>query len=632
MRGYLLRMRTAEKLLTALEANAEPLEDEQDEQNEGAEQYEDAQEDLNSEVDGNDSDLKGQFYEDLQDYLDVSGAKIEHRPVVDGREIELWDLFSVATQQDCAAKDRDWEKVAQRLGFDWTSSAGYAKELKECYDRNLAEFEEAIASYDDQDDAAGGEDERLSHVDEEEGLPQTSDAVTAPKEPFPARSSPPYRSSSPVVGVKRSFRQSTDPQSELSYPSDGSNKRRRRDRGRAIPQTPDHELEFAGGPSKHIAAQEFSSPLKSRGPAAERGSVYSVNDAEDFLNNGIHDIQEIDDLPDPTPPKKKRFIEPETQDFGVVMSGNDTIRQSIEESHTGYMTDEDDNTPSQQLLSELDAISSPAPPFPSRGPGAAHANLPPFVEPRPRPQGTPAKVAQYNTSTLKATKRSLPQQYQTKPAIPAAARLPASALIRNGIAAAPPQSTSPIAAKPTVVASAHRPDVVTQNSRQAVSAAPTRAVQASAPPPNSSRRTTTSSAPDSTPTRHQDRAQTPDFNEEYIDAQFEHFEALGYETHHIGQAMEATSLQRGPMTVALQSLQAGKGLPQNEDGIWTDDDDEKLRKVRDYGRSQKSGTPSLSSSENTREKAQVERYRKFLLKKHEKSFASRVAFMNAMDK
>lgn len=647
VRGYLLRMRKAERLLDALEANTEPIEDDQ---NEGAEQYEDIREDLDPEVDGNDSSFRDQFYEDLQDYLEVSGADIERHPVVDGREVELWDLFSVATQQDCAVEDRDWNKVAQRLGFDWTSSAGCVKDLKECYDRNLADFEEAIGSYDDQDDTARGEEEQESYDDEEQGLPQTSDAVTAPKEPSPAPLPPPYRSSSPVAGVKRTFQQSSDPQSELGYPSDGSGKRRRRGRGKAIPQTPDHKLGLVGGTSSRAATQDFSSPLKSRGAATGRDGVYSADDADDFLNNGMHDIQETDGLPDVPPPRKKRFVEPETQDFGAVVDGDD-IRQSIEENNIGYTPDEDDITPSQQLQSEFDAISSPARPVPIRGNGTAFASRPPFVEPRPRPPGRPGKdmhtsasgtattngsakgsTGHNRASTLKATKRSLPQQYQTRPAVSAAARPPASAPIRNAIAAQPLQSRSPIVARPTVAAPAHSPDAVMQRSRQTVSATPTRPLQSSVQPRNLSRMPPTSSAPAPGPARNKDISPIPDFGEDYVDAQFEHFMAFGYDVRHIGQAMEVASLQRGPMTVALRSITRGKGVPRDEAGVWTDDDDEKLRKVRDYDRRQKSGAPSSRSGEKNGEKAQVERYRSFLMTKHKSWYAYRLAFMDLADK
>lgn len=625
LRGYLLRKRRDEGLLDALEASVEPIEHDQ---NEDTEQYEDAQ-DLNPEVDGNDSSLRDQFYEDLQDYLEVSGAEIDHHPVIDGRKVELWDLFSVATQQDCAAEDRDWKKVAQRLGFDWTSSSGCAEDLKACYDRNLAEFEEAIGSY------------------EEQGLP-TSDAVTAPKEPSPVPLSPPYRSSSPVAGVKRSFQQSTDPQSELSYPSDGSGKRRRRDREKAIPQTPDHKLGLMGGSSRRPATQDFSSPLKSRGTAAGRKDVYSVDEADDFLNNGMHDTEEIDDLPDLPPPKKKRFIEPETQDFGVVMGGEDVVRQSIEGNNIDYLSDEDDISPSQQLQSEFDAISSPAPPVAIRGSGTASANRPPFVEPRPRPMGGPVEdahtsasgsgttngsakggAARNRTSNLKATKRSLPQQYQTRPAA-------SSAPTQNGIAAPPVQSRSPVLARPTVMAPTYSPDVISQRSRQTGPATLTQAVQSSAQLRNSSMRPSTSSAPVPDTARNRDRSPTPDFGKEYIDAQYEHFEALGYNEVHIGRALEVSSMQRGPMTVVLQSLQVGKGVPGDVAGVWTDSDDEKVEKIRKYAREEKTRATSSghrkNDKERAKEKAEVEGNRAFLLKKHQLFFyATRLKFLEMTD-
>lgn len=636
LRGYLLRKRRKEGLLDALEANADPIENDQ---NENTEQYEDAQEDLNQEVDGNDSSLRDQFYEDLQDYLEVSGAKIEHHPVVDGREIELWDLFSVATQQDCAVEDRDWKKVAQRLGFDWTSSSGCAEDLKACYDRNLAEFEEAIGSYDDRDDKADGEEE-VSGDDEEQGL-ATSDAVTAPKEPSAVPLPPPYRSSSPVAGVKRSFQQSADPQSELSYPSDGSGKRRRRDREKAIPQTPDHKLGLMEGSGRRAATQEYSSPLNSRGTGAGRKGVYSVDEADDFLNNGMHDIEEIDDLPDLPPPKKRRFIEPETQDFGVVMGGEDVVRQSIEENNIDYLSD-DDVSPSQQLQSEFDAISSPAPPVAIRGNGTASASRPPFVEPRPiggsvedahtSASGTgttngsaKGDAARNRTSNLKATKRSLPQQYQTRPAV-------SSAPIQNGIAAPPVQSRSPVLARPTIMAPAYSPDLISRKSRQTVPATLPQALQSPARPRNSSTRPTTSSAPVPGPARNRDRSPELDFGDEYVEAQSEHFMSLGYAEEHIARAMDVTSIQRGPMTVVLQSLHVGKGVPQDVAGVWTDSDDEKLRKIRNYALKEKAGTTSSDPRKRAKERAEVQRNRAFLLEKHQLSFfAIRMRYMDMTD-
>ncbi|KAJ0119578.1 hypothetical protein J7T55_013781 [Diaporthe amygdali] len=609
----------------------------EDDQDEDTEQYEDAQEGLSQEVDGNDSSSRDQFYDDLQDYLEVSGAEIQHRPVVAGREIELWDLFTAVTQQDCAVEDRDWTNVAQRLGFDWTKSATCAENLRACYNRNLADFEEAIGPYDDQDDTSVVDDEHVAH-DEELVLPQTSDAVTAPKEPYAAPSSPPYRSSSPIAGLKRSFQQSNASQSELGYPSDGSRKRRRRDYGKVIPPTPDRELRFTGESSSRAEAQGFSSPSNHREAAPRPNNVYAADDAEDFLNTGMHDIEEVDELPELAPSKKKRFLEPETQDFGLAMGGDEHVRQTIERSNTGYFTDEDDNTPSQQLLSELDAFSSPAPPVSRTGNGTAPANRPPFVEPRPRPFGGPAQMTHTSASrtatitgsnvvatsasasSLKATKRSLPQHYQRQP--------PAPAAIRNGIAVPQSHPMSPIADRTAAVA----PKDVNQRSRQSVPSTPTRAALPSTQLRRPSARVYTSPTLAPKQSHSQDPAQPVDFGKEYVDAQFEHFLALGYDTRQIGQAMEAASLHRGPMTVALQSLDSGKGIPRDAPGVWTDDDDEKLRKVRDYDRRAKMDASSSGSNEDPREKARVERFRKFLAMKHDEWVGVRLRFMDVMDK
>ncbi|POS79002.1 hypothetical protein DHEL01_v202605 [Diaporthe helianthi] len=646
MRGYLLRMRKAKELLDALERNDGTLEHDYDED---AEQYEDAQEDNNSEVDRNYSSLRDQFYEDLRDYIHVSGAKIELRPIIHEREIELWDLFSTATQQNCAVEDRDWKQIAQRLGFDWTKAAFCAEELKGCYDRNLAEFEEAIGSYDDEDGIAMGDDEQGSCNDEENALVPTSDAVTAPKQLSPAPLFPTYRSSSPIAGAKRSFQQSNDPQSDLSYPSDRSSKRRRRDREAAIPQTPEHKLRYGGGSGSRTAVQNLSSPLKPRGAATEHGGIYAVDEADAFLNNGIHDIGEIGQLPDPAPAKKHRFIEPETQDFGHAMGSGNGVRQSIE-NDIGYMTDDEGNSPSQQLQSEFEAFTSPPRPIPIRGNGAVSTNGSIFAEPRRRRGGGPAtnahsfvsgtennnasaeRAARKSISSLKATKRSLPQQYRTQQAVATAARPPASAPVRNGIAAPPLQSRSPVMARPTDVYPNRQSDVSNHQYKQNVAATSSRAVRSSAQPNNSSRKTPASSAPLRAPPRTEARADTAEFGLDYTNAQFEHFQALGYATGHIASAMEAASLQRGPMTVVLQSLHAGKGIPQEEEGVWTDYDDEKLRKIVEYGQRDKSRVARSSSGQIDREEARVNGYRDYLLKKHKPRFyAIRLAFKDMMD-
>lgn len=656
IRGYLLRMRETQQLLDASEGNAEPLEHDHDED---VEQYEDTQEDVTSEVDGNNSGLRDQFYEDLRDYIDVSDANVELRPMIHGREIELWDLFSTATQQNCTAEDRDWEQVAQRLGFDRTSPAGCAKQLEECYNRNLAEFEEAIGSYDDQDGTAMAEDDQASRDGEDQALVQTSDAVTAPKQPSPALLSPAYRSSSPIAGVKRSFQQSNDPLSELSYPSDSSRKRRRRDREAAIPQTPEHELRYGGESSSRAPVQDFS-PSMSRGRATDPQGIFSMDEAEAFLNNGIHDTEEVDQLPDPAPARKQRFIEPETQDFGLVVGSENDVCETRENDNNGYMSDEEDNTPSQQLQSEFEAfsspprhipVSSPPRPVPMRNNGAVSTNRSPFSETRVGHGGRPAinahslvsetgndsgsveRAVRDSISTSKATKRSLPQQYLTKQAVPTpAARPPASAPVRNGIAVPPLQSRSPVTALPTHAYSSHISDGSNHQSKQKVPASFTRAVQSSAQQHNSSGRTPASSAPVSGPTRTGDKADSAEIGRDYIEAQFDHFVAFGYEIGHIASAMEAACLERGPMTVVLESLKAGKGLPQKEKGVWTDYDDEKLRKIKEYEqREKKSGVASSSSGQNARERALVNRYKADLLAKHgPRYYALRLEFKNML--
>lgn len=135
-------------------------------------------------------------------------------------------------------------------------------------------------------------------------------------------------------------------------------------------------------------------------------------------------------------------------------------------------------------------------------------------------------------------------------------------------------------------------------------------------------------------------ARSPKFDNDpaVIDAQFAHFQALGYEKAHIGRAMEAATFQRGPMTVALQSLHEGRGLPAREAGVWTDSDDEMLKAVRDHDRRIEKGKftagsagAGLEGEDGERLGLRNERLRAKLMVKHGRWVELRLQFMDMMD-
>ncbi|ROV90170.1 hypothetical protein VSDG_08777 [Cytospora chrysosperma] len=549
VRGYLVRMREAENLLQVSEAKDQLLQDDPDE--EDAEQYEDDEqvENGDSGPEEGDADARGardQFYSDLQDYIDISGAEVDREPVIDGRKIDLWELFRAATRQVGNAEERNWKEVAEELGFDWIKSARCLPKLWECYIQNLAEFEEAIK------------------------------------------------------------------------------KRRRLDKKTEIPPTPEDKLGWRKGLVGRRGDHDNSSPLKHASAAAQLFEVDSQADAEELLDGDMDDIEGEDELPEyPHPPKK--FVEPETQDFGFDVGGDH-----------GYTTDEDDISPSQQLRTESDMINSPALPSLGRQNAAPTADWRTSGASRPRPAQDPMiRPERSNPRTTvisvtgvlsrpggpvngKATKRSLPHVYQ-KPSSSAPGRPSGFASIRNGTAglafAVPPPRAM---------------NGATSRASPGVRSTPIPAMLPSPTP----LRPSPGRAPASTAPallQEQRNGSNLDSDPAAIDAQFAHFEALGYEKAHIGRALEAATFQRGPMTVALQSLHEGRGLPQKEPGVWTDDDDNKLQAIRAYDRRRRRGKLTAGAGEDERQRTWIEMYRARLRAKHGRWMEPRLRFMDMMD-
>ncbi|KAK7742354.1 hypothetical protein SLS53_004499 [Cytospora paraplurivora] len=638
VRGYLVRMREAEALLRTSDERDQLLKARADGEDE--DRYEDAEEELEThslDPEGSYSDFRSardQFYDDLQIYVDVSGAEIDFEPVVEGRKIDLWDLFEAATRQDCSPEERNWKEVAECLGFDWVKSARCLPRLWECYLQNLAEFEEAIKSYDDPEgegedgDEDGNEDEvgqeEQEHQipaahEEEESLPETSDATVAPRESLAAPSSHIYHSSPPIAGIKRSFRHADFVSSELGYPSDSSRKRRRTGQTEEIPPTPEDRLGLTSDPAAgHNRALVDLSPLKSRGAVTAQ-----------FLG------EEADELPEHHREPNMRLAAPERRNSGFVIGGDSEVRKAVERGDYVYVSDEDKDededeiSPSQQLQNESDAIDNPVRPSSSKHDAVSSTNRRLFAAPTSRLAANTASIPAFNAVKAKGaaagpsglvngrtTRRSLPQTYQ-KP--------PASASVR--VSGIPPTRT---------VQSA------TSRAKYATPSTPTPARPSSSTirlPPASKRLPPTSTAPPPLP---QDKrrsvpdssAQSSKFDNDpaFIDAQFAHFQALGYENAHIGRAMEAATFQRGPMTVALQSLHEGRGLPTREAGVWTDSDDERLKAVRDYDRRMEKGKSTAGNDDDDqRLGVRNERLRARLMAKHGRWVEHRLQFMDMMD-
>lgn len=550
-----------------------------------------------------DRNLKDQFYSDLRDYIECSGADVDYTPSIRGIQISLWDLFRISTKQECEPEHRDVKLIADELGLEWRKSPDVLESLQQCYRQNLVDFEDAIKNFDNQEDETDAilgdaEDIGDSQVEdlpepeqqervEDENLPQTSDAVTVPKEPLIEVSSPGYRSSPPVVGSKRSRRHADLLTSDPGYPSDGSRKRRRLEKNSVIPPTPEGKLGYAKGESQRNTVQDYTSPLKSRGESSDLPIDISSDEGSGMIvDEDWHENDGQDELPSHNKGPKPKRLEPETQDWGF------TPQERPQQSDIYESIEMDDVSASQQLRLEFYNHTSPDKHTPNRLVADTRVkNLPSSasVNPKaseqlasgPRRSTRQRAAAQQSSPTAprsvmetRAKKRALPAEYQHSDN-PTGREREFTPLLNST------STLQPISQPQAQILSNPPATTHVRISKEALGTNPTSYMPSPTAPavnrPVSALTTRPAASVQSSPQL------TPEvYDAAYVQAQVDHFEALGYKPSDIATAMSAAMCDRGPQNVALESLHKGLGLPQNERGIWTEKDDRDLKWIRDY--------------------------------------------------
>lgn len=335
--------------------------------------------------------MKNQFHIDYQAYADLSGHPFVPFHTIKGRTFELWNLWQAIASQKMVPEERDWQQIAEKLGFDWVRHETVHNELRKCYEGHLAEFEEFTADFiPHSEDSEDEEEEEEDGQDPEAALP----------------SSPPM-----MPSLKRSF-DSAYPTASHTYPQ-SSPKRRRVDRNGEVPSTPDH----VNGTS-HLRRQTGIDTTPSK--QANQGVADDV--AEDESQDTVHDLPSL-------PHGRKKVVEPETQDFRFDPETQNIIFET--EDNTGVES-QCNITPSQQLHQESDAIptdirnSSPTPKASVRNtnpltPTPRRSRRIPFRQDSedevPGPVATTGKNdAPTSTATVgKAKRRSLPKSFVQKP-------------------------------------------------------------------------------------------------------------------------------------------------------------------------------------------------------------------------
>ncbi|KAL7946535.1 TRF2-interacting telomeric protein/Rap1 C terminal domain-containing protein [Trichoderma barbatum] len=243
-----------------------------------------------------------QFLSDLQDYCEANDKRLDMRCVIGNNEIDLWELFRAVSAQALPPDELDWRLVAEHLGLDWAqNNEVMAALLKSSYDRHLADFVEAMMSFEaneEDPDEDMTEDEDTALGDEE----ATAQSATPQASQGGSIASSLPNDSGSTISRKR--------ETDEPFLTPIKRSKRRRTIHSEIPMTPE---------DKQTTGRRLSAP------ASAPGNLQSM---------GGQGQTEVDD------PRQ---------------------RASWRNQRRQQSPDEPDMTPSQQLRSETDSIASPEP-------------------------------------------------------------------------------------------------------------------------------------------------------------------------------------------------------------------------------------------------------------------------------
>ncbi|KAJ2993323.1 hypothetical protein NUW58_g1878 [Xylaria curta] len=272
-----------------------------------------------------------QFYRDYNTYLEIVDATDRRTPTVRGKTIALWDLWQSVRSKKVEVGELDWQQIAEDLGFDWVSNESVPEELHRCYEEHLAPFADAMMSFNDSSDEEGSIEDNAD-TETERPLPSSPPALPSLKRPRAALS-PIYQ-----------------------HVLQSSPKRRRLDRDREIPSTPEHPKGTPHLRSRNHNQMPASSPLGNSSVAESTPRPGTRLRAKNWEDGEIRD--KVASLSAQSLGQKRR-LEPETQDFTF---DRDTQVNTHNESPSNSDSDSQKATKSsRQLLLEDAASTTPTP-------------------------------------------------------------------------------------------------------------------------------------------------------------------------------------------------------------------------------------------------------------------------------
>ncbi|KAI1088122.1 TRF2-interacting telomeric protein/Rap1 C terminal domain-containing protein [Rostrohypoxylon terebratum] len=309
---------------------------------------------------------------------------------IKGITFEPWDLWEAVASQKMVPEERDWQQIAEKLGFDWVQHETVHDELRDCYNQHLALFEDFWNNL--QEEVEEDKDEERENQDSDKPLPSSPPAIPSSKRPLDT-----HRLSS-----------------DHAYPQ-SSPKRRKLNDDEEIASTPDH---INGTSNLRRPAAAETTPTTRR----STGGLVDDRNEEDESRDTLNELPAIKR-------RRKKGLEPETQDFRF-----DPETQAIvfDTQARGETESQFSITPSQQLHQESDAVS----------PDIANASPTPKAKTKKSIKGTPTpkrtirnpfqgdseeetpppaidsrtpKATTTTATVSKAKRRSLPESFSPKP-------------------------------------------------------------------------------------------------------------------------------------------------------------------------------------------------------------------------
>ncbi|KAK7991678.1 hypothetical protein PG988_000472 [Apiospora saccharicola] len=485
-------------------------------------------------------------------------------PTVRGRSFDLWDLWRNVVSQKVDTAERDWQQIAEDLGYDWIEYNGVEDELREMYENQLFEFEESLVRFDnpESDDS-----------EEDEDVPQEAAAVISVSGGLNRDSEERFDSSPPK---QPSLKRAHDAAmlSDQTYP-DTPGKRQRISKDSEIPSTPDttngtshlrRPVSAAVSPTdRRMSALPKSSSARAR-QSALKGMGPPANDDRAMTGGTrVHSKGSVAE------PETQDFrYDPETQNFVL-----DTEMEDIQEESQNM-------TASQQLHLESEPGSSPVksanhalarPRTPT--PPKRKAGKTPFVDSPDDDeddQATPKARFGKGKNPLLADLEKQQQQQQLR-------RVTTGSPPAKSLIAPQPRPQRQTATRPET----SRPPPPSFPSSSATSSKPARPSPSSIQNPEVPRPPATAAIgarkPSSSSARDRDSVTSRIAK---LNAAIDEWVARSYAPTVARRALEATSWQRDLVIVIIETLRDGKPLPTNYEGVWTVKDDMKLQSLEEY--------------------------------------------------